>query len=100
MVKNSKDKELLNKVIDLCLVYSIKESEMYLNILDNQIKFYTQEIEFLNDNKPLFFQKKKLEEHNKRINECYEKISNCYVEIGKEVDFLIEMRDGTSIKTK
>ena len=86
MKKDNQDKELSNKVIDLCLIQSIKESEIYLNILDNQIKFYTRKIEFLNNNKPLFFQKKKIREHNNKINDYYNKIFNCYVEIEKATD--------------
>lgn len=56
MAKNNK--ELVNKVIDLCLLHEIEETNLYLKMLDNQIKFYQSQINFLEDTKPFFFQKK------------------------------------------
>ena len=44
------DKELVNKVIDLCLIYGIKDSQLYMEFLDNQIKFYRTELNFIKDN--------------------------------------------------
>ena len=52
----SKDKEdLVNNIIDLCLYHEIEETNLYLKILDNKIKFYQNEINFLEDTKPFFF---------------------------------------------
>lgn len=97
MSKKNKDNELLNKVIDLCLIYGIKDSELYLKVLDNKIKFYQSQIRFLEDTKPLFFQKKKLEEHNKKI-EAYEQIiTDAYIQMNEEVDMILKMQN--SIKS-
>ena len=40
MTKDKEEKELLNKIIDLGLIYGIKDSEQYLDFLGNQINFY------------------------------------------------------------
>jgi len=93
MCKNTKDEELLNKVIDLYLNYEIKDSELYLKFLDNQIKFYQHQIEFLEDTKPLFFQKKKLEEHNKKIAEYEQKIKKDYLKMGEEIDMILNIKN-------
>lgn len=90
---SKEDKELLNKVIDLCMVYGIKESQLYLKFLDNQVKTYQNHRNFLEDTKPFFFQKKKLEEHNKKIEICEQKILETYKKMNEEVDFIIEMQN-------
>ncbi len=92
MSTNIQDKELLNKVIDLELIYSIKESELYLRFLNNQINFYQYQIAFLEDNKPLFFQKKKLKEHNKKIDDYTQKIYDIYTKINEEIEMIEKMR--------
>lgn len=97
MSKKNKDNELLNKVIDLCLIYGIKDSELYLKVLNNKIKFYQDQIRFLEDTKPLFFQKKKLEEHNKKIEEYEQIITNAYLQMNEEVDTILKMQN--SIKS-
>lgn len=92
MSKTNENNELLNKIIDLNLIYEIKDSELYLKFLDNQIKFYQSQIGFLEDTKPLFFQKKKLEEHNKKIESYEQKISNAYKKMNEEAELIIEMQ--------
>ncbi len=94
------DKKLVNKIIDLCLLHEIKESNLYLKMLDNRIKFYQCEINYLEDTKPLFFQKKKLEEHNKKIEEYEQKIFDTYKKIEEEVDFIIEMQNSINSTSK
>ena len=94
------NKDLVNKVIDLCLIYGIKDSQLYLEFLDNQIKFYQNERNFLEDTKPFFFQKKKLEEHNKKIEVCEQKIFETYKKMNEEVEFIIEMQNSIDNTSK
>lgn len=96
MAKN--DKELVNKVIDLCLLHEIEETNLYLKMLDNQIKFYQSQINFLEDTKPFFFQKKKLEEHKKKIEEYERKLFDTYKTMGEEVNCIIEMQNSIDNK--
>ena len=77
MSKQNQNDNILDKIIDLELLYSIKNSEIYLKFLDNQIKFYQNQITFLEDNKPLFFQKKNWKnmlEKKKNMRKKYMKI--------------------------
>jgi 3-methyladenine DNA glycosylase AlkC len=96
MTKKEQENELLNKIINLGLTYSIKNSEFYLKLLENQIDFYKIQIDLLEDTKPLFFQKKKLEEHNKKIAEYEQKIYETYQQMNEEVDLIIKMRESIS----
>lgn len=57
----------------------------------NQIKLCEIELERLKDDKPLFFQKKKIEEYNKHIEIINDKISNYYIELNKELDILCKL---------
>ncbi len=86
------DRELVNKVIDLCLIHGIKESELYLKFLDNQIKIYQNHINYLETTKPWFFQKEKLKQHNKEIEQYENKIYETYRKMNDEVDHIIELR--------
>lgn len=86
MNKKNSDNELVTKVIDLCLLNSIEESKLYLKFLDNQINLYQSHIDFLENTKPYFFQKKKLEEHNKEIEKYENKIRDIYIKIEQEID--------------
>lgn len=95
MPKDNKD--ITNKIIDLCLIYEIKESHSYFELLDNKIKFYQNQIRFLEDTKPFFFQKKKLKEHNKKIEDCEQKIYDTYYKMNEEVEMILKMQN--SIKS-
>lgn len=94
------DKELVNKIIDLFTIHQIQESNLYLKVLDNQIKFYQNERNFLEDTKPFFFQKKKLEEYNKKIDTCEQKIFELYKKMNEEVEFIIEMQNSIDNTSK
>lgn len=85
MGKKDNENELTNKIIDLCLFHNLEESKFYIKFLDNQVRFYQTHLEYLEDTKPYFFQKKKLEEHNKKIKECESKINEIYFKMNKEV---------------
>lgn len=93
MILVNKEKNIqieLNKVINLYLTLEIKESELYLKFLDNQIKVYQSEIIYLENTKPFFFQKKKLEEHNKRIESYEKKIKDTYLKMSAEANELFK----------
>ena len=54
-----------------------------MRIIDNRIKFYESLISHLEDNKPFFFQKKKLIEYNNKISELYTQLGEEYEMIEK-----------------
>lgn len=86
MNKKVSDNELTKKLIDLYLLHSIEESNFYISFLGNQLKIYQTHLEYLEDTKPYFFQKKKLEEHNKKIKECKDKINYIYSKMNEEIN--------------
>lgn len=93
MKKKNDDKECFNKLLDLCLICGIKESEFYIKALNNRIKFYQCEIRYLENTKPLFFRRRKLEEHNKLIEECEQNIYNTYKMIEEEFKLIHQIQD-------
>ena len=88
----SKENALLKKVLDLGLTNEIKDSELYLNLLNKQLEIYKNQIEFLEDTKPMCFQKKEISEHNKKIKECENKICEIYKKIEEELNLIIKMK--------
>ena len=86
------NQEVVNKVIDLCLWYQIEDSHRWLDIIDLQIKNCNMQLHFLEEEKPLWFQKKKLEEHNKKIEELENKICKYYQDMNEEVELIEKMQ--------
>lgn len=87
------DLELTHKVIDLCLMHEIEDSKVFINSINMQIENCRIEIQFLEDTKPFWFQKQKIEEHNKKIEELENRIYKYYEEIGEEVDLIHKMSE-------
>ena len=82
--KNDNDNELFEKLLELNIKYAIEDSNINMRMIDNRIKFYQSLINHLEDNKPFFFQKKKLIEYNNRKEEYENKISELYIQLGEE----------------
>lgn len=100
MNKNMEYEELLNKLVNTCTLHNIKESNRYINFLGMQLEMYEQHLNYLEDTKPLFFQKKKLKDHNKKIKECEDKISSIYLKMGKEVEEIEKFSKNYKKETK
>lgn len=62
------DAKVTEKLVDLNLINNIKESNLYINYLNTQIKFYENQIQLLKENKPHIFQWKELENYHNQIN--------------------------------
>lgn len=82
------DKDIVNKLLKLGLLYSNENSKNWIELVSHQIKGYELQKQHLIDNKPLFFQKKKLEEHNKKIEELDKKIMKCLKDIEEELNYM------------
>ena len=95
--KKTEDKELIDMLLILNIKYSIEDSNINIRMIDNRIRFYQTLIEHLEDNKPLFFQKKKLIEYNNKKEEYENKIYELYTQLGQEVE-LIDKLYSTSVK--
>ncbi len=60
---------------------------LYIEFLNQQICFYQGYIKYLKDNKPFFFQRKKMIKYNNKLKECEDKINEAYHKIGREIDW-------------
>ena len=56
--------------------------DAYIIFLCQKIKFYQKELDYLNHQKPLWFQKNKIKRHQNKIKEYEEKIIEAYTKIG------------------
>ncbi len=86
--ENIVDENTVNKVVDAVLMYLIKESELHLKFLNNQIKLYQAEMNYLENTRPFFFQKKKNQEYNLRLEECENKMFETYKKMSEETEFI------------
>ena len=90
--KKNEDNELFEKLLELNIKYAIKDSNINMRIIYNRIKFYQSLINHLEDNKPFFFQKKKLIEYNNKKEEYENKISELYAQLGEEYEMIEKLQ--------
>ena len=57
-------------------------------MIDNRIRFYQSLINHLENNKPFFFQKKRLIEYNNKKEEYENKISQLYSQLSDEMELI------------
>ena len=88
MGKKKDSDELFDKLLELNIKYAIEDSNINMKMIDNRIKFYQNLISHLEDNKPFFFQKKKLIDHNNKLEKYNSKINDLYIELGKELELI------------
>lgn len=86
--KKDNDNELFEKLFELNIKYAIEDSNINMKMIDNRIKFYQTLINHLEDNKPFFFQKKKLIEYNNKKEEYENKIYELYTQLGEEYEMI------------
>ena len=91
--KNEIDEVIVNDLLSIIVSYDIVESELHLKMLGQQAKMYRAEIEFLENTKPFFFQKKKLIAHNKHIEECELKLYETYKQMNDEAIYIMRLRN-------
>lgn len=80
--------EIVNKIIELSLISLNKESKCWIDIICTKIKVCELQKQHLLENKPLFFQKTKLEKHNKKIDNINKEIFNCFKSLEEEIDLI------------
>lgn len=92
--KKDNNTELFESLLKLNIKYAIEDSNINIRMIDNRIKFYQTLIDHLEDNKPFFFQKKKLIEYNNKKEEYENKISELYAQLGEEYDLIEKLYSG------
>ena len=88
MLNNNIDKELITKVLDLGLSAITEISVATINYYGNGIEYYRKLIEDLKEHKPLFFQKKKMEDYNAKLKEYNDELSKLYSKMDDEIKFI------------
>ena len=88
-----KEEKFLDKFIELNLLYSLENSKLRIEYLENKIHFYQKKRHSLENNKPFNFQRKKLCEYTKKQEEYSQIIYQCYQEISKEIDVIIKLKN-------
>ena len=86
--KKKEDNEMFKKLLELNIKYAIEDSNINMKMIDNRIKFYQSLINHLEDNKPFFFQKKRLIEYNNKKEEYENKISQLYSQLSDEMELI------------
>ena len=84
----NKDNELFELLLKLDIRKAINDSNTNIVMINKRIKIYQTLINDLEDNKPLFFQKKALLEYNKQLDEYNTKLNDLYKEIEDEIDMI------------
>lgn len=86
--KEENNIELFESLLKLNIKYAIDDSNTNIRMIDNRIKFYQTLINHLEENKTLFFQKRKLIDYNNKRNEYSKKINDLYIELNEELKLL------------
>ena len=76
---------VLSKIINLCIDYEIRNSKFALETLNLEINNCIKQILNLKDEKPIFFQRKKISEYNKKKEQLEKKLLNLYKEFENEM---------------
>lgn len=87
------ENEVVNKILDLCMYHQIEDSFNFIKIIECQINFCYSQLELLEDNKPLWFQKKKLSNYFKEKEELELKIEEHYKKINEELKMIEKMKN-------
>lgn len=80
--------EIVNKIIEISLISLNKESKYWIDIICTKIKVCELQKQHLLENKPLFFQKAKLEKHNKKVEAIDNKIMKYFKDIEEELEYI------------
>lgn len=82
-----------DNILKLSLNYQMENSKEYLDILYLKLNFLKRQFNDLDEYKPFFFQKKKMEKYLEEKKELENKISNCRNEIQLELDLMAKMNE-------
>lgn len=90
--KKNDNTELAVSLLKFTTYYFIENSNLNLKLIEKRIQFYQTLINDLKDDKPLFFQKKKLIDNNK-LEEYNKKINDLYIEFNEEIMLLEKLNE-------
>ncbi len=68
-----------------------KRMNLLIDLICLKIEFCEKQLNILYSNKPIFFQKKRIEDYNKKIEKCENRIIDLYRQLEGEIDCIIRM---------
>ncbi len=80
-------------LINLSLLYCTDYSKLHLKYLDAKVNFYSKQLQLLKEEKPFWFQKKKMKKYNDLINYYKREIVIVYKEMSDELNFIFDTDD-------
>lgn len=83
----------LDKFINYSLNREIEESNLYLNLCNIKLKYYINCLNKLENQKPLFFMKKRLKKYEKERNELLKSIEECKKSVAKEYNLITKLAE-------
>lgn len=92
MIKEKKS-DIADKLLTLYSHNEIENSKFHITIIQKKIDTCKSELEDLNDNKPYWFQKKKLNAHEKKIQELNKKIYQYNLEIEEQLKIIDKLKN-------
>lgn len=91
--KKNDNTELAVSLLKFTTYCFIENSNLNLKLIEKRIQFYQTLINDLKDDKPLFFQKKKLIDYNNKLEEYNKKINDLYIEFNEEIMLLEKLNE-------
>jgi len=82
-----------NKIMEISFECHLDNIKHLIACLEKQIAFYNLQLNHLNNNKPFWFQKRKMEEYNIKVRELQDKISYYYDCILVETSYIDEVKN-------
>lgn len=86
--ENNNNRKLVESLLQFINHHLIEETNFNMKSIEIRLKFYQSLLYDLKDDKPLFFQKKKLIEYNNKLEEYTKKVNDLYIEFNKELKIL------------
>lgn len=86
--ENNNNRKLVESLLKFTNYHLIEETNFNLKSIEIRLKLYQSLLYDLKDDKPLFFQKKKLIEYNNKLEEYTKKVNDLYIEFNKELKIL------------
>lgn len=85
--------KLYNSILELCLYQEIENSKNFLDILYLEVKICRVQIDFLENEKPFWFQKKKLKKYQQEKHLLEKRIDKYQQSIATELNYIAKMYD-------
>lgn len=92
-MKKEEQNNITEKLLKLYSHNEIENSRLNINMIQKKIDNCKSELDYLMDNKPYWFQKKKLYIYDQKIEELNKKIHKCNLEIEEQLEIINKLKN-------